>query len=114
MSDKQHPLDPYSPPEVVGDVDALPPVLRERGVSIYDPVIIAAVNHESRWVKIDPKGRTLQAFRNALLTRCEQLGLEMKVKQRGSLVYVRYDGKTEGVIEMIERVREESRAQYGD
>ncbi len=114
MTDKQHPLDPYAPPEVVGDVDALPPVLRERGISVYDPVIIAAVNHEGRWVKIDPKGRTLQAFRNALLTRCEQLDLEIKVKQRGSLVYVRYDGKTEGVTEMIERVRNESRAQYGD
>lgn len=114
MSDKKHPGDPYAPPEVVGDVDQLPPVLRERGVSMYDPVIIAAVEHEGRWVKVDPKGRTQQAFRNAMQVRLEQLDLVMKVKQRGSMVYVRYDGKTEGVKEMIERVRNESRAQYGD
>jgi len=107
-------FDPYAPPEIVGDVAQLPPVLRERGVSMYDPVIIAAVENEGRWVKVDPKGRTHQAFRNAILTRLEQLGLIMKVKQRGSLVYVRYDGKVEGVTEMIERVRKESRAQYGD
>jgi hypothetical protein len=114
MAASKHPLDPYAPPEVVGDVEQIPPVLRERGISVYDPVIIAAVEREGRWVQVDPKGRTLQAFRNAILTRAEQLVLVLKVKQRGSLIYVRYDGKTEGVVEMIERVRKESRAQYGD
>ncbi len=111
---KKHPLDPYAPPEVVGDVDQLPPVLRERGVSVYDHVIIAAIEHEGRWIQVDPKGRTLQAFRNAILVRAEQLDLTLRVNQRGSLVYVRYDGMVEGVLAMIERVREESRAQYGD
>lgn len=106
--------DPYAPPEVVGDVDALPPVMRERGVSMYDDVIIHAVEMEGRWVKVDPKGRTHQAFRNAILSRLEQLGLEMRVSQRGKLAYVRYDGDVEDVSDMIERIRDESRAQYGD
>ncbi len=106
--------DPYAPPEVVGDVDALPPVMRERGVSMYDPIIIYAVENQGRWTKVDPKGRTHQAFRNAILSRLEQLGLEMKVKQRGKLAYVRYDGDVEDVTDMIERIRDESRAQYGD
>ncbi len=89
-------------------------MLRERGVSMYDHVIIAAIKLESRWIQVDPGDRTHQAFRQAMQIRLEQLELDMDIAQRGKLVYVRYQGETEGKVEMIERVRAESRAQYGD
>ena len=72
------------------------------------------VDQEGRWVKIDPMGRTQQAFRNALNKRLEVLDLEMAVAQRGQFIYVKYTGDTEGVAEMVERVRAETRAQYGE
>ena len=105
----------YEPPEVVGDVDALPPPRRvNKGQSVYDDAIFAGIATEGRWVKVDPMGRTQQAFRNALNKRLEVLELEMAVAQRGKFIYVKFDGETEGVVEMIERVRAESRAKYGD
>ncbi len=107
--------DPYSPPEIVGDVAALPPVMRgERGISMYDDIIIHAVKKKGRWVQVDRKGRTQQAVRNAIEARLEQLSLEMRIAQRGKLAYVRYDGDVEDVGDMIDRIRSESRAQYGD
>ena len=105
----------YEPPEVVGDVDALPPPRRPgKGKSVYDNAILAGVEKEGRWVQVDPMGRTQQAFRNALNKRLEVLDLEMEVAQRGKFIYVKYTGDTEGVAEMVERVRAESRAQYGE
>ncbi len=107
--------DPYTPPEIVGDVDALPPVMREaRGVSMYDDIIIHAVKKEGRWVQVDRKGRSQQTFRNGIEARLEQLDLEMRVAKRGKLAYVRYDGDVEDVGDMIDRIRDESRAQYGN
>ncbi len=114
MSKNSRPKDPYAPPVIVGDVDALPPMLRERGVSMYDHVIIGAIKLEGRWIQVNPGDRTHQAFRNAIFLRLEQLEIVMDVSQRGKFVYVRYQGETEGKVEMIERVRAESRAQYGD
>jgi hypothetical protein len=105
----------YEPPEVVGDVEALPPPRRlNKGQSVYDDAILAGVEKEGRWVKVDPMGRTQQAFRNALNKRLEVLELEMKVAQRGKFIYVKFDGEAEGVAEMIERVRAETRALYGE
>ncbi len=105
----------YEPPEVIGDVDALPPPRRvSKGKSVYDNAILAGVAKEGRWVKVDPMGRTQQAFRNALNKRLELLELEMQVAQRGKFIYVKFDGETEGVVEMIERVRAESKAIYGE
>ena len=105
----------YEPPEVVGDVDAIPPPQRRnKGMSVYDNAIVATVESEGSWVKIDPMGRTQQAFRNSLKKRLEQLDLIMQVRQRGQFVYMKYEGETEGIVEMVERVRAESRAEYGE
>ena len=105
----------YEPPEIVGKVDDLPPPQRiNRGQSVYDDAILTGVETEGRWVKVDPMGRTQQAFRNALNKRLEVLGLDMQVAQRGKFIYVKFDGETEGVVEMIERVRAESKAIYGE
>jgi len=105
----------YKPPSIVGDVDAIPPVRRtNRGESVYDPVIKYAVENGGRWIAVDPQGRSLQAFRNAIRLRLTQLGLDMLVKQRGDHIYVKYEGDTEGMIEHIEKMRERARTGVTD
>jgi hypothetical protein len=99
----------YKPPSIVGDVDAIPPVKRaNRGESVYDPIIKYAVENGGRWVAVDPQGRSLQAFRNAIRLRLTRLGLDMLVKQRGEYIYVKYEGDTDGMIEHIEKMREQT------
>jgi hypothetical protein len=102
-------------PFVFGPVEELPPVQRERGVSIYDPVIVAATEHPSEWIQCERGNRTVSAFKSAVLLRAAQLDLEViTVKQRGQMMYVKYDGPGQDVAAMIEQVRAESRAHYGE
>jgi hypothetical protein len=105
----------YKPPEIVGDVDAVPPPMRKtKAESVYDPLIEYASEREGRWAKIDPAGRNLQNFRNGIKARAETLGIELAVRKRGKFVYIKYDGEGQAVRDIIAQIREESRATYGD
>ncbi len=111
----QRPLEPYEPPEVADISLELPPPMRgKRGESVYDEVILATADHEGQWVAVDPKGRSAGAFRTGVVDRLEKLGLEMLVKQRGAYMYMKFEGGGEPVEALIERVRAESRAAYGE
>ena len=105
----------HDPPQVIETVGELPPPMRGgKGESVYDDVILQAAAVEGAWLKVDPKGRSLAAFRNGVIERAEKLELDtMQVRVRGNFVYIRYQGG-ENVKDMIERVREEARAIYGE
>lgn len=101
-------------PQPIEIVDELPPPDRERGKSIYDPVIIKAAENPGKWVACQLGDRTYSAFKTGVKARTEQLGLVLKTRKRGNLAYVHYEGPKEDVAAMIERTRKESRAKYGE
>lgn len=100
------------PPLPIDVVDELPPPLRERGVSIYDAVILHAHDNPDKWIAVDYGNRTFGAFRMGMIHRLEQLELDMDLKKRGKLAYVRYEGETEDLAAKIREIREQSRAPY--
>ena len=111
----KQPIDPYEPPEMAEVVTELPPPMRGgAGESIYDEIILLVAKNEGQWVAVDPMGRSPGAFRNGVGERLEKLDLTMSIAQRGKYMYMKYDGPGEEVADMIERVREESRAAYGE
>lgn len=101
------------PPKVLGPVDDLPPPMRERGKSIYDSVITAAIENPKRWVAAEVGNRSFSAFKMGVDTRLAQLNLELIVKQRGNLAYLKYEGPKTDIRERIKQIRQDSRAQYG-
>jgi hypothetical protein len=77
MPRKKKSLRVYEPPEIVGNVDALPPVQRHnKGESMYDEAIVHATENKGKWIAVDPMGRTSAAFRNGLAKRLLVLDLE--------------------------------------